>query len=326
MSALYHVKSNTVADFTGTVTGFNSQGSTTTLAATNLVRPGDWNSAHKMNGTISGNTSGQSTYSGVTNVVYQGGNNVTLSVATAASVATVVISAANAATHGNWEPWPPIGGGVAFSTLGQNSIYLQKLDPPVNVSFNNIERIVSGSTVSSTNSNAVSHTYHYGLYSKMTGASSSQYSLIASSQMVFQASISSNVSAGFTISQGAGSYTNTSAGTANMSALTGYKHLYMPFTTTMTAGGEYAVAMRMSSATAVGTNAFRMGVRDLSNINNLTIGKLYATTVLATNASFVGDLAQGVYSATSSNLPNTIALSGLTNAVSQQRMYLQFDS
>ena len=50
--ALYHVKSNTIADFTGTVTGFNSQGSTTTLAATNLVRPGDWNSAHTMTGTL----------------------------------------------------------------------------------------------------------------------------------------------------------------------------------------------------------------------------------------------------------------------------------
>jgi len=324
--ALYHVKSNTVADFTGTVTGFNSQGSTTTLAATNLVRPADWNSAHMMAGTISGNTSGQSTYSGATNVVFQGGNNVTLSLATAASAATVLFSAANDITRGNWEPWPPIGGGVAFNTLGQNSIYLQKLLPGVNVSFNNIERVVSGSTVSSTNSNAVTHTYHYGLYSKGTGGSTSQYELIASSQMVFQASISSNVSAGFTISQGAGSYTNTSAGTANMSALTGYKHLYMPFTSTLTAGGEYAVAMRMSSATAVGTNAFRMGVRDLSNINNLSIGKLYATTVLVTNASHVGDLAQGVYSATSSNLPATIALSGLTNAVSQQRMYLQFDS
>lgn len=325
MGALFHAKSNTVADFTGTVTVMNSAGVTATRNATDLVRPGDWNSVHMMAGTISGNTAGQSTYSGATNVVFQGGNNVTLSLNTAASAATVLFSAGNNVTQPGWEPFPPNGGGVAFSTLGQNSIYFQKLEPPNNVSFNNVERVVSGSTVSSTNFNAVTHTYHYGLYSRGTGASTSQYELIASSALIFQASISSNVSAGFTVSQGAGSYTNTSAGTANMSLLTGLKHLYMPFTSTLNAGGEYAFAMRMSSATAVGTNAFRMGVRDLSNINNLTIGKFYATTVLATNASHVGDWAQGVYSATSSNLPAVVALSGLTNAVSQQRMYLQFE-
>jgi hypothetical protein len=46
---ILHVKSNTIADFTGTITGFNSTGGTQTIAATNLVRPSDWNSAHKWN-------------------------------------------------------------------------------------------------------------------------------------------------------------------------------------------------------------------------------------------------------------------------------------
>ena len=35
--AVSHVYSNAVADWTGTVTGFNSQGSTTTIAATAIV-------------------------------------------------------------------------------------------------------------------------------------------------------------------------------------------------------------------------------------------------------------------------------------------------
>jgi hypothetical protein len=64
---------------------------------------------------------------------------------------------------------------------------------------------------------------------------------------------------------------------------------------------------------------------ELSVINNLTIGKFYASTVLATAASFVGDYAQGVYSSSSNGLPSTLAISGLTNAVSQQRMYLQLE-
>ncbi len=41
-----HVKSNTIADWSGTITVGNSTGGTTTMAASDLVRPSDWNSAH----------------------------------------------------------------------------------------------------------------------------------------------------------------------------------------------------------------------------------------------------------------------------------------
>lgn len=76
--ALYHAYSQTVADGT----------------ATSVVRPSDWNSGHNQFVTISGNTAGQSTISG-TNIVYQGGNNVTLSAVTAAGAATIIVSGAN---------------------------------------------------------------------------------------------------------------------------------------------------------------------------------------------------------------------------------------
>jgi hypothetical protein len=259
-------------------------------------------------------------------LVFANSNGITFGMSGSSQITASVNAGGGGATISNWEPYAPLGGNTAFSTLGQNTIYLQRLQPPVNVAFANIERRMSGSFVSSTNSQAATHTYDYGLYSRGTGASTSIYSQIGSSQIIYQASISSNVSAGFTISQGAASFTSTSAGTALFSLLSGFKHMYLPYAGTMTAGGDYAVAMRMSSATAIGTNALRIGVQDLSVINNLTIGKVFATTALASNASFVGDFAQGVYSASSSNLPSTIALSGLTNAVSQQRMYLQFDN
>jgi hypothetical protein len=170
------------------------------------------------------------------------------------------------------------------------------------------------------------HTYDYGLYSRGTGASSTLYSRIDSSRLAITASFNSNTQAGYTISQGAASFTSTSGGTGLMSALTGFKHLYLPFTNTVTAGGEYAIALRMSSATTVGTSPLRLGIKQMSMYNNLTIGKLYATTVIATNASHVGDFAQGVYSATSSNLPDTIGISGFTNAVSQMRLYAQLEN
>ena len=92
--AISHVKSNPVADFTGTVTVFNSAGQTTTTLASALVRPSDWNSAHNQFLTISGNTAGVSTMSG-TNIVLQGGANVTLS----ANGASLVFSAADPATQ-----------------------------------------------------------------------------------------------------------------------------------------------------------------------------------------------------------------------------------
>jgi hypothetical protein len=62
--------------------------------ATSVVRPSDWNSAHNQYMTIAGNTAGQSTASG-TNIVFSGGNNVTLSINQGAGVATVVMSGAN---------------------------------------------------------------------------------------------------------------------------------------------------------------------------------------------------------------------------------------
>jgi hypothetical protein len=74
--ALYHVKSQTVADGT----------------ATSLVRPSDWNSGHAQYFTFAGNTAGQSTASG-TNIFFAGGNGVTLNMAQGAGAATISISA-----------------------------------------------------------------------------------------------------------------------------------------------------------------------------------------------------------------------------------------
>lgn len=323
--AIQHIKSNTIADMTGTVTVYNSAGVTATVAATNLIRPADWNSAHKINYVLGGNTAGSSNVSG-NEVEIHGGNNITLSADTANS--RLIISAAaggGGVTVNNAELFP-LGANSAFITLGQNTIYFQRFVAQSNVVFSNMEIRVSGSTVSSTNNHTVSHTYDYGLYSRQTGASSTRYSKIAASQIIIGASVSSNVSAGFTVSQWAVNYTNTSAGTANMSLLSGFKHMYMPFTNDISAGGEYAIAMRMSSATTGGTNALRLGVKFLTQYNNLTIGKIMIDTVIATNASHVGDFAGAGYSATSSNLPDTLAISGLTNIASQARLYVQFEA
>ena len=48
LATITHIKSNTIGDFTGTVTLFDSAGTTQTALATNLVRPSDWNSNHSV--------------------------------------------------------------------------------------------------------------------------------------------------------------------------------------------------------------------------------------------------------------------------------------
>jgi hypothetical protein len=335
--SIKHVKSITIADGTNT----------------NVVMPSDWLSNHNIIYNLSGNTTGSSQLSGQ-DVILVGGSNMTLSADTAGSklvfsapAASSLVAGANitistagsnisiigaagggggAATVGGAELFP-LDAATAFSTMGQNSIYFQKFIAQSNVSFNNIERRASLSSASSSIAVNVNHTIDYGMYTQMTGASSTQYSLAGSSRMVINASYSSNLSAGFTVSQGAASVTNTSAGTVNMSALSGFKHLYMPFTSTITAGGNYAVAMRMSSASTGNTGALRLGFKELTMYSNLSVGRIDVNAGISiSNASRVGDWAQGVYSATSSNLPNTLAVSGLTNQVSQARMYLQFDA
>jgi hypothetical protein len=146
--------------------------------------------------------------------------------------------------------------------------------------------------------------------------------LMGSSQILMAVSMSSSTVT-FQVAQGGATYSASSTTTTPLSLYTGFKHLYMPFTNTLSAGQEYWFAQRVSSSGS--TAALRLGFMENTVINNLTVGKIFGSTLLATDASYVGDFNQGVLTATSSVLPATAAWSQLTNAVSQARMYLQFD-
>jgi len=257
-------------------------------------------------------------------VYFSNSPTVTFGMDGASNITASAAGGGGGATIGNLELWFPVN--TAYTTLGLGTIYFQKFIPQANVSFNNIERRVSGSTVSNAASADCAYTFTYGLYSQDTGTNNTRYNLAGSSSMHIRAAFSSNTSCGITISGGGTSYVSASGGTGAMSLMSGMKHLYMPFTSTLSAGGNFAFAMNMSSATTGGTSALRLGMMDCSVVNNLTVGKLFNSTILATNASFIGDFGQGVYSSSSNALPSSIALTGFTMAVSQGRMYLQFDS
>lgn len=95
--SITHFKSDTIADFTGTVTVYDQLGSTQTVAATDLVRPSDWNSQHYINYALSGNTAGSSQISGL-DITLVGGANIILSADTAGS--KLVFSAGGGAGDG----------------------------------------------------------------------------------------------------------------------------------------------------------------------------------------------------------------------------------
>lgn len=110
--AVSHIFSNPVADATGTLTIWNGA-TTATVAASVVVRPSDWNSAHNQFITLAGNTAGVSTVSG-SNIVLEGGANATVSGIQGANVATVRFSGgAGAAGNTGY-----ISGGTTNASLG----------------------------------------------------------------------------------------------------------------------------------------------------------------------------------------------------------------
>jgi hypothetical protein len=310
-----HAKSITVADVTGTATGWFGT-TTVTVPASAIQLPSDWNSAHN----LAGNTAGSASISG-TDVVLAASGNITLS----ATNGSLLFSAGVPSdfTANEWRPLES-GNNTTFSSVGQNSVYILPVRPEVNVSFTGILFPASISFVSSSNSQTVQYTIDYGLYSRGTGTASTTRSLMSSSRIVMTASYTSNASAGFTISQGAGSFTTTSAGTGFYTNLSGVKNFYMPFSATLNAGTDYAFGFRVSSTNVVNTGPLRVALLHMTMINNTQYGFLSPTTMQGSAATQRAAFEMGIFSATSGTLPSTYADSQLTAAISRMRAFIQF--
>lgn len=289
--------------------------------ATSLVRPSDWNSAHNIVYNLSGNTLGSSQLVG-SDVTLVGGNNITLSADTAADK-LVVIGPSTGATLSFMEPNPLAG--TSLSSLGQNSLYFVPVKPANNVTMTAMNMLVSINNTTSNNSHAVSQTISYGLYSLGTGASTSQILLMATSSMAIIASYSSNLSGGYTLSQGTNSTTYSSAGIGSTSAWTGQRIMAFPMATLLTEGGEYYVAMAQSTTSVGNTGAFRLSHVVLNNMTNGSFGRLAPNGNTVSNASIIPNFNGFVYSATSNAWPSTIGVSQ-RSIQSNIRMYVQLDA
>lgn len=270
---IIHAYSNTGADITGTITGFNSQGSTTTLAATNIVRPSDWNSAHNQYFTLSGNTSNVSTASG-TNVILAASGGVTL----AGSNNTIIISAPiydPAKTYSYFNPqdaYVQVAG-----QQGQGTLHVQPMQAP-NVSYDRVvfPVIFSGATNSTA---SVTLSMWFGVYTRNVSTLSLYTSYSTSGAL-------------------------THSGTVNSSQNVGLKLFTMGATDSL-ADGQYYVGI-LSRTTSGGANATISQI--LASQMNSNLAGFWGQ---ANNASIQYTRGLGTFSATTSALPNSIALSNL---------------
>jgi hypothetical protein len=312
-----HAKSITIADVTGTMTGWLG-GTTASVAASAAQLPSDWNSRHNLHFTLGGNTTVGSTFTG-TNLPFVATGDLKIGI----SASSLYISGGT--TQGDYRPFD-LGNNTSFSSLGQNSIYLQHFIPEFDMAGDRVELWARGSFVSSSNSMAYSQTIRYGIYTQGTGTQSTRMSLAGSSSMLIAASFNSTSAAGFTVSQGAASFTTSAANTTLLANVSGPFHLYLPFATTLSKGIKHAFGILISSATAVGTQAMRFAPLVLTVMNSLAMGRINTAGTTATATTVIGDREMGIYNTTSGGLVGSFATSQLAIAASRQKLYLQFEA
>lgn len=272
--AVSHVKSNTIANWTGTVTVGNSTGGTQTIAASALVQPQDWNSAHNQYYSLAGNTTNASTASG-TNVVFGATGKAII----AGSTDSVFVSVPNTylSFYQNVDAFAinnqvNIGGAtgmlvVPFLMPQDGSFsYMRFL-----ASINNSTTTFTTGAAGYGSSVAQSNTMWANIYTRGTGTNSQslQYLTQASTTWVYQISYSGtasthSVSYNITYPGPSGVSTSTQmtssaqssavnevpAGTSNF---TGQRFWDLPFETSLSAG-NYFVGIQRSSTTAGGSN------------------------------------------------------------------------
>lgn len=219
-----------------------------------------------------------------------------------------------------WEPFV-LYANTSFGTFGNNSIFVQPLLPPINVHVGQFSFIASFNNASSSISHAVSDTWSYCLYSKGSGTNLTRLESIGSSSMVYIASYSSNLSGGYTISQGTVSTTLSSAGLNNSSLFTGQKYMLLPFVTTLTGGGQYYLAFARSSTSAGNLSALRMSQLLLTGMTNASLGFAGPKNAAAFAVQNTNDPAMFLYSSTSNAFPANI-VSNSMSVISNLHMYL----
>lgn len=316
-----HAKSVTGADYTGTVTVFNSQGSTTTIAATDLVRgQADWNSAHNMTVNYGGNTYGTSQLSG-SDVQWYAGPGIGFS--NGGSTATVYQYHQSV-----YEPVPIYGQSTASQSIARatasENIYFFPFQVPVNLTVGAMNLMFSASFLTvGTSSGRQSGGLWAGLYTRGTGGNSTTMQVIESTS--FSWAVTGNNSS-YTISQPTASnfasytYSTTASAGSNISSqYTGLKLVAFPYSTSLSAGRYYLALLGTNSTSSVnvGLSMFVVGGVASGAFNIAPLGSLSSSFSIGTN--HFADWYEGMGSMSTvgsfSSLPGTVTLANITEGI-----------
>lgn len=319
VGALFHVKTDTIPDFTGTVTVFDSLGSTLTANATDLVRPSDWNSTHNALLTLNGNTSGVSTVSG-TNIVLAGGFGINLSAAQGASAATVSIGLNDILT-GCVPRWPASTGTQSMGPMGTStaSVFLHPFFLDGDIAFNALRLMASNSFVTSTVSGQQSLTSNWGIFSNNAGT----------------LSLISSLSLSFAVTNSSGSATVSFATSTNV---TGYGYATSSFSASALGQSLFGTAtprlydLVLGAALTLTPGRYWLGLHQRQSSSSANIGlssAVYGNVIATqhTNAQPPGRSAAnttnfsnripgfGVYTVTQTALPSAIPLTQIAHSL-----------
>jgi hypothetical protein len=289
MSAVSHNKTLTMADFTGTVTVFNSQASTTTIAATDIWRPSNVNSAHDQYITISGNTSGLANAGPVSNIILAGGSNITLSMTKGANVASISIVASGVIMSRYTDFGVP--GAISSSGVTAVSASLRVIGIDQPITFTNIAVPM--------------------LWTLSTTANASTFGRAITSGLVIYTNNASTLSP---VVGAVGTTTITwASNSSNWSQNNGDRLLSFNIASVLQPG-EYFMALQFLTATTTssGSATFSIMFRsDFTGQNFLDMG--VNSTAVTTNAYFMG-----LYSSTISASGQTLAMTDFTISNTQQ--------
>jgi len=316
-----HAKSLTVSPATGTLTIWNG-GTTSSIAASDVIQPNDWNSQHALSFVFGGNTTNISSVSG-TQVPFAATGGVSIG----ASNGSLLISAPINVTVSTYSPYFPAStSSQTHGAMGTSTARALVFPVPVyqDVAFNALRIIQSASYVTSTVSGRQTITSAYGIYSNNGGTlsliSSGSHSIamtVSSVSATISLPTSSN-SAGYTY--GSVSITATAQG-QSLIGTAGNRVADLVFGNTLSLSpGIYWVGVhqRQSSSSAnVGISTALVG-----NAMNATsgVGPMGSSTAAFTNNSAYHLGAHGFYTATSTTLPSAMSLTGVSNAVNVMPM------
>jgi len=215
-------------------------------------------------------------------------------------------------TTPRFEPFPA----NSATSFAANSLYFAAAYPQAAISFSSLNQMVSIATILGTSTWGNTFTGSYALYSK-DSANANRLTLMSSSSYVLAISGSSTQNGGFTLSQGAGSYT---ASSTNLNAIpNGLNLMSMPFSGSIAGSGEYYVGMAISTSAAGATwNLSWAGATRGTGAINAAI----SPTTSVTNAVF--DQWGFRYTSTSNAWPSSIASNSIQSVSANFAPYIQF--